>query len=159
MFCAPAFGVYEVGDEPKNECWVGIGTKPCLEDATKVKKAQVLLYSAEWCAPCNVEFKELVPKAEKYAGKDVVFVSISAEANGGRKPDETFLKSWRDKFSIGKSKASWVVAGSHRDFAKWYFRTASIPTAIVIGKDGKVLWKHQGADVPGLLKQVDLAIK
>jgi len=156
-----ALAIYEIGDAPGNACWTDLtGKKVCLADAPKAGFVSVLLFNAGWCAPCNAEFKELVPAMEKFAGKNVVFISLSSDGfGGGGGADEAFLKSWSKKFGIGSAKASWVVAASPHNAGRDYFRSPSIPNAVILGADGKVFWKAVSPGVRAISAKVEAALK
>lgn len=159
----PAFGVYNVGDTPKDECWdnLELAYPLCLSNATKHAYAQVLIYNAGWCGPCNAEFKELVPLTEKkFVGKEVAFISLSAEGwTGGSKPDAAFLKEWSAKHGIDKTNSYWHTAASPRDAGRKYFNSPSIPNVVVLDKNGKVAWKAIGPSAREVAAQVEKVLK
>jgi len=129
-------------------------------DAPKAGFASVLLFNAGWCGPCNAEFKELVPAMEKFAGKHVVFISLSSDGYGsGSGADEKFLKSWDAKFGMGKAKASWVVAASPHNAGQDYFKSPSIPNVVILGADGKVFWKAISPGVRAISAKVESVLK
>lgn len=156
-----AHAVYKVGDAPRNTCWTALEVgKACLDDAAKDGHISVLLFSAGWCGPCHNEFKELVPALEKFAGKKVTFISLSAGSfDSSKDPDEAFLQKWSDKYALGKTKAYWIVAASPRNTGFEYFETPSIPSAVLIDAKGKIVWKAVAHGVHAIVKQVEAALK
>jgi len=157
----PALGIYDVGDAPGNTCWTDLNAKKvCLADAPKAGFASVLLFNAGWCGPCNAEFKELVPAMEKFAGKPVVFISLSSDGyGGGGGADQKFLQSWDAKFGMGKAKASWVVAASPRNAGNDYFKSPSIPNVVILDASGKVYWKAIAPGVRAIAAKVESVLK
>ena len=85
---------------------------------------------ASWCQPCKKEFPCLQKLEEKYKGKNIVFVSISSDAQERR---------WR--FELGflreRLKLQWWLVGNE-EFMK-AFEIAAIPRLILLDKQGRVL--------------------
>lgn len=145
-----AASIYKVGDKPKNLCWESLKGKVCIDDGVKAGNVQVLLYSAMWCGPCHAEFKELVPKLERFAAKKVTFISLTAGGvDSSVDPTEDTLRKWETKFAIDKAKASWVVALSPRDPGRYFFDQVLIPSVVILDQNGKVAFK---AVTPGVTK-------
>lgn len=146
LICTSASAVYKVRDIPADKCWHALdvprGTA-CLADGRDAKDGfvTVLLYSAAWCVPCNAEFTKLVPLMEKFQGKNVVFISLSAEGwTAGSKPDDKVLRQWQAKFGIDKAKAYWIVAASPRDFGYDFFQEPAIPNVVIMDKKGRIVF-------------------
>jgi len=149
LLSAPAFGIYSVGDKPANTCWKDMNDATvCLDD--NAGKVRVLLFNAGWCGPCNSEFAELTRRTRKYAGKNVVFISLSAEGwTGGSSPNQQFLREWATKHGLDKAAATFIVAASPRNAGRDYFSSPSIPNVAVIDSSGAITYK---AIAPGLTK-------
>jgi cytochrome c biogenesis protein CcmG, thiol:disulfide interchange protein DsbE len=87
---------------------------------------------ASWCGPCRASFPWMNSLQEKYAGKGFKVVGINVD----KKLDEAkqFLKEVPAKFSIayddtGATPKAYGVKG--------------MPTSLLIGPDGNVLFVHQ----------------
>ena len=84
---------------------------------------------ASWCQPCKREFPYLKELEEKYKDKNVVFVSISCDAQEQR---------WR--FELGflqeRLKLQWWIAGN-KEFMS-VFEIAALPRMILLDKKGRV---------------------
>ena len=84
---------------------------------------------ASWCQPCKREFPHLKELEEKYKDKNVVFVSISCDAQERR---------WR--FELGflqeRLKLQWWIAGNQEFMS--VFEIAALPRIILLYKEGRV---------------------
>ncbi len=107
-----AFGLTEVGDQPKNYCWTDMNNaQVCLEDAAHKDSVRVLLYNAGWCGPCNTEFSTLASATNKFKGKPVVFISLSSDGwSRGAGASSNFLKEWFTRHRLNTAQASFIVA-------------------------------------------------
>lgn len=153
--------VHQIGDAPANKCWAAINQKTdkvCLDDFKA--SVVVLLHSAAWCIPCKAEFKDLVPAVEKHAGQKIVFISLSSESwSHGGAVSVSFLKEWSVKFGIDKAKASWVVAAAPHDAGRDFFENSLIPNVVILGVDGKIVFKGIAPGVKVIEAQVATALK
>lgn len=98
------------------------------------KNIYVVEFWATWCGPCRTSIPHLTELQKKYKGHNVVFVGVSDEEKGDVAP---FVKE------MG-AKMDYVVAcdkdrATSEGYMKAYGQTG-IPTAFIVGKDGKVLW-------------------
>jgi peroxiredoxin len=111
---------------------------------------------ATWCGPCVAEFPELVTTARKFGMRDFEFISISADD-----PKETVsVKAFLEKRGAGLSDQlrksvqaegrktnSYVFNGSNTDDLmkaldpQW---PGGIPHTVLVGTNGKILWRHNG---------------
>jgi len=88
---------------------------------------------ASWCSPCRDSFPWMGAMQKKYESQGVVFVGINVDRK--QKDAEAFLKNTPAEFTVafdpkGKTPKSYDVMG--------------MPTAFVIGRDGKILHSHIG---------------
>jgi thiol-disulfide isomerase/thioredoxin len=104
----------------------------------------VLNLWATWCAPCLREMPSL-DRMQARLGEDVVVLAIS-EDRSGSKVVEPFI----DKLGL-KSVKFYLDPKSGAERA---FKVQGLPTSFVIGRDGKILGRVEGAaewDSPKLL--------
>jgi thiol-disulfide isomerase/thioredoxin len=98
-------------------------------------KGKVVLYDfwASWCAPCRKAFPAYEKLYRKYAKQGFVVVAVGTD----KKPTDSarFLKGLKYSFPV-------VFDHSQRFVAK--IRPSSMPTAYLVGKDGKVIHIHTG---------------
>jgi uncharacterized protein (TIGR03435 family) len=87
----------------------------------------VLEFWATWCAPCIKAMPHLNELAEKFEGRPVKFLSVSAE-------DQETVRKFMQKRPF-KTSVALIKDSVMRDD----FKVFEIPTTWVIGKDGKVL--------------------
>lgn len=121
------------------------GTEPYMFSFTDIDGRQVALSDfkgkvvyidcwATWCAPCKQEIPFMGKLEEEYAGKDIVFVSISLDK-------EKDKAKWQAMVREKNMKGYQLFAGNdgHREIGKHYTITG-IPRFILIGRDGKVIY-------------------
>lgn len=82
---------------------------------------------ATWCAPCKKEIPYLKKLEKKYAGKDIVFISVSIDKN---------RDSW-EKFVKNQKLGGVQLWAGDWDFLPQELHIGSIPRFILIDKEGK----------------------
>jgi thiol-disulfide isomerase/thioredoxin len=95
-------------------------------------KVVVLDFWATWCPPCRDAMPGLQRLHTKFQGKDVAILGI----NVGETADEAAAYMKKNKFTYG------LLLGGEKLAEPYQIR--GIPVFVVIGKDGKVLWKAVG---------------
>lgn len=125
-------------------------------DAQTLKEALgskpiVIEFWATWCPPCVASLPKLNELAKKYEGR-VAFVAISDE------DPSTIMQFLKRRESLGET---FPVASDTE--AQWKnplfsgFGLRGIPSAFVIGSDGKIAW--DGHPMGGLEKAIETALK
>jgi thiol-disulfide isomerase/thioredoxin len=107
-------------------------------------KLVVLNLWATWCAPCLREMPSL-DRMQARLGEDVVVLAIS-EDRGGEKVVEPFIKK------LGLKSVKFYL--DPKSGAERAFKVQGLPTSFVIGREGSVLGRVEGAaewDSPKLL--------
>jgi thiol-disulfide isomerase/thioredoxin len=89
-------------------------------------KVIVLEFWATWCGPCIRAFPHMNELAEAYAGKEIVFLSITSE---GKEKVLPFLEK--------RPLKTWVGLDTDNGLMK-HFQFSSIPQTVLIDKQGKV---------------------
>jgi thiol-disulfide isomerase/thioredoxin len=86
---------------------------------------------ATWCVPCKKEMPDFLDLQEEYKGKDIVFIRISLDDDMNR---------WLKAEESNKSEGISLFAGNgfNSEAAK-AFQVRSIPTYVLIDKEGKVI--------------------
>lgn len=84
---------------------------------------------ATWCAPCKKEIPHLIRLEEQYAGKDIVFVSISCDEN---------RKAWENKVTKDQMKGVQLHFEKGDTFMQSYM-ISGIPRFILLDKEGRIL--------------------
>lgn len=120
-------------------------------------KVNVVEFWATWCGPCKVSIPHLTELAHKYGDK-VTFTGVSVwESRGGPFADDTYDKVSKFVTDMGPKMDYRVAAdGPEATMAKNWMTAAGqngIPTAFVVGGDGKVLWI--GHPMAGLEEALD----
>jgi thiol-disulfide isomerase/thioredoxin len=104
-------------------------------DLTNYKGKVVLLdFWATWCGPCRVEIPGLVEMQDRYASEGFSVIGISMDDDPSAVP--AFFKEFRMNYpvALGDAKISELYGGVY-----------GLPTAFIIGRDGRIYAKHEGA--------------
>lgn len=97
---------------------------------------------ASWCGPCRAEMKKLVPIYDELQGDDLVFISVSLDAEEER---------WRK--ALAEENLPWVtlwdeegfIIGNQPNVIQRAYGFYSIPFIVLIDKEGRVI----GRDLRG----------
>lgn len=84
---------------------------------------------ATWCGPCRGELPALKELEEKYAGKDIHFVSMSCDKN---------KKAWEDMVKKEEMKGIQLHMGTDKTFMDAYLING-IPRFILLDRDGNII--------------------
>ena len=122
------------------------GTMP----ATK-GKVVLSYFWASGCLPCRKSFPEYDKLYQKYKGKGLVVIAVGTD----KKPADSakFLKGLKPGFPV-------VFDHSQKFVAK--VRPSGMPTAYLVGKDGRVIHVNKGFDsktIKDLEKRIEAALK
>ncbi|MDX9758044.1 MAG: TlpA disulfide reductase family protein [Bacteroidota bacterium] len=98
-------------------------------------KVIVLNFWATWCPPCRAEIPAFKKVYEQYKGKGVEIVGVSLDQKGWD-VIRPFIKQYAINYPI-------VLGGA--EIARAYGNIRSIPTTIIIDRNGKVVDSHVGA--------------
>ena len=82
-----------------------------------------------WCGPCRGELPALKELEEKYAGKDIHFVSLSCDKN---------KKAWENMVTKEQLKGIQLHMGTDRTFMDAYLING-IPRFILLDRDGNII--------------------
>ncbi|MEZ7893084.1 MAG: TlpA disulfide reductase family protein [Candidatus Wallbacteria bacterium] len=90
-------------------------------------KITVLEFWATWCPPCRASIPHLIELYNQYKDKGVNFISLTAEEKSVVEP---FAKEMKMPYTIG------FGSNTSKDY-----NVKGIPTAFIIGADGKIAWE------------------
>ena len=116
-------------------------------DVKDGKNIYVVEFWATWCPPCRASIPHLSQLQKDYKDKGVVVVGVSDEKPDTVKP---FVKKMAEKMDYT------VAIDDSRKTYKGYmtaYKQNGIPTAFIVGKDGKVAW--HGHPMDGLDKAIE----
>jgi thiol-disulfide isomerase/thioredoxin len=130
---------FDVGDHaPAFALTSGDGSKVSLDS---LKGRVVLLdFWATWCGPCKMAMPGVQKLHEKYAGKKVSVFGVDTFERG-----TTEQKTEKPKKYMAEQKYTYGLLLGGDDLAKQYGITG-IPTFILIGPDGNILYIGVGFD-------------
>jgi cytochrome c biogenesis protein CcmG/thiol:disulfide interchange protein DsbE len=133
-------------------CATGPASSAELDLSPYKGKVVYLDFWASWCTPCHLSFPWMNEIQQTYGGEGLVILAVNLDRDRAKADD--FLAT--DK---GQLK---VIYDPKGDIAK-QFNFKDMPTAILIGRDGKIHSVHSGfetsrentylADVASLLHQ------
>ena len=92
---------------------------------------------ATWCGPCKAEFPDLQRLHEQYGGRGLRLVAVSTDQQDAAV--RAFVTSTSATFTIGRDTDENVLA---------FLRDGSLPQNILIGPDGRILYKAFGLRRP-----------
>jgi len=88
---------------------------------------------ASWCGPCRQSFPWMNQLQEKYRAKGlkVIAVNVDARSEDARK-------------FLAQNPAGFTVAFDPKGSTPAGYGVKGMPTSYLVGKDGKVIFRHQG---------------
>jgi len=115
------------------------------------QKGNVVLLNvwATWCGPCRFETPELETIHQKYGPKGLKVVGVSVDDTG-----VSGVKQF-----VAENKITYPIAVDADGKIANVLRTTVLPTSVIIGRDGKILWRKVGAVMPNELTAVDAVIE
>lgn len=116
------------------------------------------------CGPCVAEFPDLAAIYRQYSWGDFEFIPISLDPTGDVEKVTKFLKRHQVGLSPlakalveddGRTTNNYIFNGDTEDLAKaigpeW---DGALPFTLLVGKDGKILYRHSGRIEPLELKK------
>jgi cytochrome c biogenesis protein CcmG/thiol:disulfide interchange protein DsbE len=122
--------VGETPPEIKADGWLNAEKPVSLADLKG--KVVVVEFWATWCPPCRRSIPHLIQLHEKYAKDGVVIVGLTDEPKDKVEP---FAKKMNMTYIVGYGSPTGDAYG-----------VEGIPTAFVIGPEGKVVWSGHPMD-------------
>jgi cytochrome c biogenesis protein CcmG, thiol:disulfide interchange protein DsbE len=94
----------------------------------------VLNVWATWCVSCQEEMEALDSLKREYSAKGLRVVAVSVD-NGDISRVRKFAET---------NKLEMIVAHDPASGINQSFEVVGVPTTFIIGRDGKLLWRHTG---------------
>src|SRR5947208_3131731 len=132
LAAAPALGL-DVGDAaPPIEASKWYNSKGPVSMTNLRGRVVVIDFWATWCMPCRAVQPRIIELHHELAGKGVVFMGLTDEAESKVGP---FIK---------KDKTPYIIGAGSMSRERYGIKT--YPTAVVIDPEGKVVYKGHPAD-------------
>lgn len=96
-------------------------------------KVLYLDFWASWCVPCRQSFPWMNDMHRKYAADGLVVLAVNMDQ--ARADADGFLRQYPAQFHVAFDPKGRVASG---------FNLRGMPTSALIGRDGKVLLRHEG---------------
>ena len=88
---------------------------------------------ATWCGPCKGEMPSLLKLEEEFAGKDILFVSLSIDRN----KDIDLWKKTIEEMGLGGIQ---LHLGENWDWLKIFMPSSmSVPRFVLLDREGKII--------------------
>jgi len=115
------------------------------------EKGSVVLLNvwATWCGPCRFETPELQALHKKYEAKGFKVIGVSV--------DDTGLDGVKQ--FVTENKMTYPIAVDADGRIANLLRTTVLPTSVIIGRDGRILWRKVGAVMPNEISSVDAILE
>lgn len=110
-------------------------------------KIIVLDFWATWCGPCKIQHPLIEELKKKYASNpNVVFVAVNEDEDQSRVEPFLTANQW--------DKATWLDAGLGT-----FLGVDSLPTTMILGRQGQILFREAGFEPDTFERQLDDAIQ
>jgi peroxiredoxin len=116
-----------------------------------VEKGNVVLLNvwATYCVPCRTEIPELQVLHNKYDARGFKVVGVSVDDGG-----DTEVKKF-----VAENKVTYPIAIDPDIRIAGVLRTTVLPTSVLIGRDGRIVWRKVGAIQPNETAALDKLIE
>lgn len=115
------------------------------------EKGHVVLLNvwATWCGPCRFETPELQALHVKYNARGLEVVGVSVDEGG-----DAEVKKFVDD-----NKVTYPIAIDAEGRVANVLRTTVLPTSVLIGRDGRIVWRKIGPVLPNETAALDRLIE
>ena len=97
-------------------------------------KVVLLDFWATWCPPCRKEIPGLISLYDAYRSRGLVVVGVSMDDS------KSDIRKFRKKLGMNYP----ILIGNGHEDLEPAFGPLPLPTAIVISRDGRICFKHDG---------------
>lgn len=154
LFVLPAYALINIGETLPNLSWKTVDESTVTLDEMK-GSVKVLLYNGGFCGPCNTEFSQLVPRVGEFAGKPVIFISVSVAGwSQSSAPTTQFLREWKDRWDI-----PFIVAAAPRKEPYSFFSNPLLPNVVIVDGDNKLVYRAINPGVSAIFSKIKSLVK
>lgn len=107
---------------------------------------------ATWCPPCREETPDLQALYERYADDGLRILGISIDGAGSRRA----IREFADEHSV-----TYTMLHDPGERVSNVFRVRGVPTSLLIGRDGTIIWRGLGrvrTEDPAFVDMVEQAL-
>lgn len=112
-------------------------------------KVVVLDFWATWCAPCQFTMPKLEEFYQRHQGKDVEVIGVAVDI---AEPNQV-----RD--FVSSRGVTYPIAMDLQSAAKSAYQVTSLPTILVIDRNGVIAWRMEGYDPQYTEKQMEAVVQ
>lgn len=115
------------------------------------EKGNVVLLNvwATWCGPCRFEIPELEALHKKYSDRGLRVIGVSVDESGA----DTV------KQFVAENKMTYPIALDAQGLVANVLRTTVLPTSVIIGRNGRIVWRKIGPVMPNENASVDAVVQ
>jgi len=115
------------------------------------EKGNVLLLNvwATWCSPCRFETPELQALYDKYSAQGFKVIGVSVDEDGAKSV----------KPFVAESKITYPIVLDADARVANVLRTTVLPTSVILGRDGRIIWRRIGAVMPNETGSLEAVVK
>ena len=117
----------------------------------KSEKGSVVLLNvwATWCGPCRFETPELESLHQKYRSQGFKVIGVSVDDTGAPGVQQF----------VAENKITYPIAIDADGRLANVLHTTVLPTSVIIGRDGRIVWRKVGAVMPNEVSSVDSVVQ
>jgi hypothetical protein len=118
----------------------------------------VLIRSAEWCGPCQLEAREIGRGAlDEYANAGVRFITVMDQNQDFNAPTRSTCENWERTFGLDDAAINHRMLMDPGQEVSVYFPPgqSGYPGNVIVDSEGRIIRRILGVDLDGLKQVID----